>query len=147
MTEIDPNGILEMLPHRYPFLMIDRVVDVVPGERVVAIKCVTANEPFFAGHFPGNPVMPGVLIVEAMAQAAAVLGMETFPENRDGGVLLLGMDKVRFRRQVVPGDTLRLEVVPLRLRGSIWKVHGEATVSGERAAEADLLATFTREES
>lgn len=142
----DRSRIMELLPHRDPFLMIDEIVEVVPGERAVCAKEVRADEPHFAGHFPGNPVMPGVLIVEALAQTAAVLGMETYPQYRSGGVLLLGLDKVRFRRQVVPGDTLRLEVVPLRLRGAIWRVSGTATVNGERAAEAEMLATFTTEE-
>jgi len=139
--------ILQLLPHRDPFLMIDEIVEVVPGERAVCIKEVRAEEPHFEGHFPEHPVMPGVLIVEALAQTAAVLGMETYPQYRGGGVLLLGLDKVRFRRQVVPGDTLHLQVVPLKLRGAIWRVRGTATVGGERAAEADLLATFTSEES
>ncbi len=145
---IELRRILELLPHRYPFLMLDRVLEVEPGQRAVGLKCVTANEPFFQGHFPGNPVMPGVLIVEALAQTAAVLGAETHPEYVDhGGVLLMGLDKVRFRRPVVPGDTLTLDVELIKVRGPIWRVKGTATVDGERAAQAELLATFTPEDA
>jgi 3-hydroxyacyl-[acyl-carrier-protein] dehydratase len=144
---IDLKRILELLPHRYPFLMLDRVIEIEPGQRAVGIKCVTANEPFFQGHFPGNPVMPGVLIVEALAQTAAVLGAETHPEYVDhGGVLLMGLDKVRFRRPVVPGDTLRLAVELIKVRGPIWRIKGTATVDGERAAQAEMMATFTGED-
>ena len=144
---IDVRQIQQALPHRYPFLMVDRILEVVPGERVVGIKNVSANEPYFAGHFPGHPVMPGVLIVEALAQTAAMLGYETREQYRDGGgVLLMGLDKVRFRRPVVPGDVLRLEVTLLRARGDVWRVKGLATVDGERAAQAEILATFTRRE-
>ncbi len=141
----DIQKIMEMLPHRYPFLMVDRVEEIVVGERAVCLKNVSINEPFFAGHFPGYPVMPGVLQVEALAQAAAVLGYETNPEfQEDGGVLLMGLDKVRFRRPVVPGDVLRLEVEVIKARRNIWRVKGQATVDGERAAEAEILATFTK---
>lgn len=144
---IDVRQIQQALPHRYPFLMVDRILEVVPGERVVGIKNVSANEPYFAGHFPGHPVMPGVLIVEALAQTAAMLGYETREEYRDGGgVLLMGLDKVRFRRPVVPGDVLRLEVTFLQARGDVWRVKGLATVDGEKAAQAEILATFTRRE-
>ncbi len=139
----DLKRIMELLPHRYPFLLVDRIEEIVPGDRVVGIKCVTANEPFFAGHFPGNPVMPGVLIVEALAQTAAVLGYESSPEYQNGGgVLLMGLDRVRFRRPVVPGDVLRLEAEVLRARSSTWRLKTRATVEGERAAEAELLAQF-----
>ena len=144
---IDHARVLEVLPHRYPFLMVDKVIELEKGQRAVGIKNVTANEPFFAGHFPGNPVMPGVMQVEALAQTAAVLGMETAPEYiEDGGVLLMGLDKVRFRRQVVPGDTLRMEVTLLKQRGSIWRIKGVATVDGQKATEAEMLAMFTLEE-
>jgi len=144
---IDHKRVLEVLPHRYPFLMVDKVVELVKGERAVGIKNVTFNEPYFAGHFPDNPVMPGVMQGEALAQTAAVLGMETAPEYiEDGGVLLMGLDKVRFRRLVVPGDTLRMEVQLLKKRRNIWRIKGVATVDGEKAAEAEILAMFTLEE-
>ena len=141
---LDPLEIANLLPHRYPFLLVDRVEEVVADERIVAIKNVTWNEPYFAGHFPGNPVMPGVLQVEALAQAAALLGFYTQPDlrARGGGVLLLGLDKVRFRRKVVPGDILRLDVVVERKRGPTWRVRGIASVAGEKAAEATILAAF-----
>ena len=147
MTEapaIDPREILDLLPHRYPFLLVDRVEEVVPGERVVATKNVSWNEPYFVGHFPGDPVMPGVLQIEALAQAAAILGFRTQDGllERGGGVLLMGLDKVRFRRKVVPGDVLRLEVTVVQTRGKTWKVRGEASVDGQKAAEAQILATF-----
>ena len=143
---IDLEGIQARLPHRYPFLMIDRVLEVEPGKRARARKNVSANEPYFEGHFPGNPVMPGVLIVEAMAQTAAVLGYETSASfQAEGGVLLMGLDKVRFRRPVVPGDVLELSVELVKTRGPIWRVRGRATVDGERAADAEILATFTAE--
>jgi len=145
---LDIKRIQELLPHRYPFLMVDRIEECEPGQRAVGIKNVTIGEPYFEGHFPGNPVMPGVLIVEALAQTAAVLGYETHPDYVDqGGVLLMGLDKVRFRRPVVPGDTLRLEVTLVKERGAIWRISGKATVDGERAAEADLMATFTKGEA
>lgn len=142
---LDVRRIQEMLPHRYPFLMVDRIEELEPGVRAVGIKNVTIGEPYFEGHFPGNPVMPGVLIVEALAQTAAVLGYETHPSyQQGGGVLLMGLDRVRFRRPVVPGDTLRLEVTLKKERGAIWRVEGHATVDGERAAEAQLMATFVK---
>ncbi len=140
---IDITRIQELLPHRYPFLMVDRIEELEPGVRAVGIKAVSIGEPYFEGHFPGNPVMPGVLIVEALAQTAAVLGYETHPAYQQaGGVLLMGLDRVRFRRRVVPGDVLRLEVTLQKERGQIWRVEGRATVDGERAAEAELMATF-----
>ena len=141
---VDPREILDYLPHRYPFLLVDRVDEVVPGERIVAVKNVSWNEPYFAGHFPGDPVMPGVLQIEALAQAAGILGFMTQPDlkARGGGVLLMGLDKVRFRRKVVPGDVLRLEVTVVQTRGKTWKVQGEASVGTERAASALILATF-----
>ncbi len=141
---IDARGILNYLPHRYPFLLVDRVDEFTPFERVVAIKNVTWNEPYFAGHFPGEPVMPGVLQVEALAQAAAVLGFESNPgfKERGGNVLLMGLDKVRFRRKVVPGDQLRLEVTVEQRRSTTWKVKGRAFVGDARAAEATILAAF-----
>jgi 3-hydroxyacyl-[acyl-carrier-protein] dehydratase len=134
-TEWDIQSIL---PHRYPFLLVDRLLEVVPGERAVGIKNVTINEPFFQGHFPGFPVMPGVLIVEAMAQvgAAAILGM---PENKGRLALFTGIDNLRFKRQVVPGDTLRLELEITKIRGPIGKGRGTATVDGKVAAAGELM--------
>jgi 3-hydroxyacyl-[acyl-carrier-protein] dehydratase len=132
---MDVNEIKGILPHRYPMLLVDRVLEVEPGKRLVAIKNVTANEQFFQGHFPGEPLMPGVLILEALAQASCVLVL------RDLGVqgsiaLFTGMDNVSFRRKVVPGDQLRLEVVVEKIRVPFGRVKGTATVDGELAAEA-----------
>ena len=141
---VDPRRVLELLPHRYPFLLVDRVESFEANTTISATKNVTWNEPYFQGHFPGNPVMPGVLQIEALAQAAALLAMLSRPElaAAGGGVLLMGLDKVRFRRMVIPGDVLSLKVDVTKVRGDIWKVRGQASVSGERAAEADILATF-----
>ena len=139
----DIKQILAALPHRYPFLLVDRVVEIVPGERIHAVKCVTINEPFFQGHFPGEPVMPGVLQLEAMAQAGALLAEELRPfDSAKRIIYLLGFDAVRFRRVVAPGDKLDLHVKVLRRKGPIWKLSGEAKVDGEIAAEAEILATI-----
>jgi 3-hydroxyacyl-[acyl-carrier-protein] dehydratase len=139
---LDIKAILELLPHRYPFLLIDRVLELGEGQ-VVAIKNVTFNEPFFAGHFPGHPVMPGVLIVEAMAQAGAVMAMrQTNFDPARQVVYFMAIDKVKFRRPVVPGDQLRLEVEPLRKGGAIWKMKGRALVDGVVACEAEFLASM-----
>lgn len=132
--------IMDLLPHRYPFLLVDRVLEWEPGVRIVGLKNVTINEPFFVGHFPGHPIMPGVLIVEAMAQAGGILAMKAL----GGGKKLAyfaGIDRCRFRRQVVPGDQLRLEVTATAHKGQVWKMHGEARVGDAVAAEADLTAT------
>jgi 3-hydroxyacyl-[acyl-carrier-protein] dehydratase len=141
---LDARGIMDFLPHRYPFLLVDRVLEMEAGERIVAIKNVTWNEPYFTGHFPGDPVMPGVLQIEALAQAAAILGYQSHEglAERGGGVLLMGLDKVRFRRKVIPGDVLRLEVNVTQKRGKTWKVEGSATVEGQRASSALILAAF-----
>jgi len=136
---MDIWDIQKRVPHRYPFLLIDRVVERVPEERVVALKNVTVNEPFFQGHFPGQPVMPGVLIVEAIAQTALILISDDAGEKIP---LFMGIDKARFRRQVVPGDQLRIEVELTQFRRNICKAHGVVTVDGEKAAEADILATI-----
>jgi len=132
----DSRWIAAVLPHRYPVLLVDRVLELVPGQRVVAVKNVTRNEPFFDGHFPGNPIMPGVLVIEAMAQTAALLLLHEM-EDRDQKVLFFsGIEKARFRRPVLPGDRLRMEVESLRLRTYHSRFRGVATVDGELAVEA-----------
>ena len=144
MKPLDPLGpaaIRELIPHRYPFLLVDRIEEVDPGVRAVGIKNVTQNEPFFEGHFPDYPVMPGVLIVEALAQVGAV-GVMSKEEFRGKLALFAGIDGVRFRRQVIPGDVLRLEVEISRLRGVAGRGKGSATVNGERVCEADLMFAF-----
>lgn len=139
---LDIRRIHEVLPHRYPFLLIDRIVEVEPRERIVGIKNVTMNEPFFQGHFPGNPVMPGVLILEAMGQAAAMLFLDEMDDMKGHFVYFAGADKVRFRRPVVPGDQLRCEVEVLRVRSRSCQVLARATVDGELAAEATLFSVL-----
>jgi 3-hydroxyacyl-[acyl-carrier-protein] dehydratase len=138
ITGIDAEGIQQILPHRYPFLLVDRVIEITPPHRAVGIKQVTVNEPFFQGHFPGYPVMPGVLIVEAMAQVGgiAVLSAEDY---RDKLALFAGIDNVRFKRQVRPGDTLRLEVELQQIRRGIGMGSGTATVEGELACRGDIM--------
>lgn len=135
---LDIKQIQEILPHRYPFLLVDRILTVEEGRRVVGIKNVTANEQFFQGHFPGYPVMPGVLIVEAMAQVGAVALLK-MPEFAGKTALFAGIDKARFRRQVVPGDQLRIEVEVLKLRGTVGKSYAAAYVGEEMAAEAEMM--------
>ncbi|MFI5001768.1 MAG: 3-hydroxyacyl-ACP dehydratase FabZ [Reyranellales bacterium] len=140
-VEIDIGRLMELIPHRYPFLMIDRVVEVVLGESAVGIKNVTINEPFFPGHFPQRPVMPGVLIIEAMAQTAAVLVVYTLGGEAEGKlVYFMTLDDCRFRRPVVPGDQLRIHVSKQRQRGAVWKFRGEAKVDGALVAEATFGA-------
>jgi len=142
-SQIDIVGILNILPHRYPFVLIDRVVEVEEGEYAVGLKNVTINEPFFQGHFPTFPVMPGVLIVEAMAQTAGVLALESMPaEKRGAPVFFMGMDKVKFRKPVVPGDQLVFEVQILKFRSKVVKASGQALVESNVVAEAELLATL-----
>ena len=141
VAEIDIQRIVAMIPHRYPFLMIDRVVDVVPNESAVGIKNVSINEPHFQGHFPQRPVMPGVLIIEAMAQTAAVLVVQTLGREAEGRlVYFMSVDSARFRRPVVPGDTLRVHVAKQRNRLSVWKFVGKAHVDGHLVAEATYAA-------
>lgn len=135
---LDIKQIMALLPHRYPFLLVDRVVELEPGKRGVGLKNVTVNEPFFQGHYPGYPVMPGVLVVEALAQVAAVTVL-SLEEYRGKLPLFAGIDKARFRRQVVPGDVLRLEVEILQLRGKVGKCRGTAFVGPDRVAETELL--------
>jgi 3-hydroxyacyl-[acyl-carrier-protein] dehydratase len=138
---MDVNEIREYLPHRYPFLLVDRVVELDVGKSITALKNVSVNEPFFNGHFPQMPVMPGVLIVEAMAQAAGILGFKTLDKKpADGSIyLFVGADNVRFRRQVVPGDQLKLSVEYVSDRSGIWKFNCSSTVDGELAASATIL--------
>jgi 3-hydroxyacyl-[acyl-carrier-protein] dehydratase len=138
------EAIQKSLPHRYPFLLIDRVIELEAGKRLVALKNVSINEPFFQGHFPGNPVMPGVLIVEAMAQAAAILMNEG--EKSDLVPLFMGIDKARFRNRVVPGDQLRLEVELVQKRRNICKGAGKAYVGDNLVAEAELMAMLAKKE-
>ncbi len=143
---MDIRGILARLPHRYPFLLLDRVLEAEPGKRIVALKNVTINEPFFQGHFPGAPVMPGVLIIEAMAQAGAVLLLGDVPDRDAKLVYFTGIDKARFRRAVVPGDQLRFEVAVLKLRARTCKMRAEATVDGARVAEAEIMSALVDRE-
>ncbi len=139
----DMQDILNFLPHRYPFLLVDRILEVVPGERIVGLKNVTMNEPFFQGHFPGNPIMPGVLIVEAMAQTGGVLFLVTREkEKNDVLFYFMGMDKVRFRKPVVPGDQLVMAVHLLKLRTKVAKMSATATVDQNLVAEAEFMATI-----
>ena len=139
--------IMQYLPHRYPFLLVDRIIDVQPGQSIVGIKNVTFNEPFFQGHFPGQPIMPGVLIVEAMAQVAGVLAFRSGMEGNGKVVYFMSIEKAKFRRPVVPGDQLRLDIKVLQQRGTVWKFSGAATVDGKLASEADFTAMVTNKES
>jgi 3-hydroxyacyl-[acyl-carrier-protein] dehydratase len=143
MTVYDARAIQEILPHRYPFLLVDRIIELVPGERIVGIKQVTINESFFQGHFPGAPVMPGVLIVEAMAQVGAVYALSQLKDREKKLVLFSGIDNARFRRPVVPGDTLTLEVTPVRVGSRVQRMSGKAKVDGQLAAEADIMSVIT----
>lgn len=135
---VDIRGILDVLPHRPPFLLVDRIVELEERTRAVGIKCVTMNEPFFAGHFPGHPVMPGVLIVEAMAQVGAVLLLSGMKGREKKLVYFTGIDRARFRRPVVPGDVLTMTLTVTHLRSRNCKMHGEAAVAGRAVAEADI---------
>ena len=149
MDEVfDVEKIMEMLPHRYPFLLIDRVTELVRDKRIVAIKNVTFNEPHFQGHFPGNPVMPGVLIIEAMAQAGGVLAVTSsaFEGKKNDLIYFMAMDKVRFRKPVVPGDQIVFKIEVLKLKTKVAKITGEAFVDGILVAEAELLALIGEKE-
>ena len=141
--------IAALLPHRYPFLLVDRVLELTAGERIVALKNVTANEPFFSGHFPGQPLMPGVLICEAVVQAGGILARASVdaPSQQGKVAMLTGLDHVRFRRQVVPGDQLRLEVEIVRRRGTFCKMRGTARVEGKVAAELEFTVVDVDPES
>ena len=139
--EVDISGIMARIPHRYPFLLIDRVEEIVAGERAIGIKNVTVNEPFFPGHFPDHPIMPGVLIVEAMAQTAAIVVIESLSEQAsDKLVYFMSIDNARFRKPVLPGHVLHLHVNKQHGRGKVWKFNGEARVDGALMAEATFTA-------
>ncbi len=139
--------IMDFLPHRYPFLLLDRIVEYEEGKRIVGLKNVTINEPFFQGHFPGVPVMPGVLIIEAMAQAGGVLVFKTLPERHKKLVFLMGIEGARFRKPVQPGDQLRLEMVVVRIKTRVGKLTGKAYVDGTLVAEAEILFSLVDKES
>ena len=139
---MDLAEIQKMLPHRYPFLLVDRVVEIVPGQKLLAYKNVTINEPFFTGHFPGHPVMPGVLILESLAQACAILAYKSAEMDPTREVsYLMAIDGAKFRKPVLPGDRLDLEVTILKHKGPIWKQKGIASVNGVKVAEGEFLAT------
>lgn len=144
MNHMDIHRVLEYLPHRYPFLMIDRVLSCEPGKSVVARKNVTINEPYFVGHFPRHPVMPGVMIIEAIAQAAAILTFVTEDHKPDDRMVyyFVGIDNARFKKPVTAGDTLQLEVTLVRQARGLWKFHGEARVEDAIVAEADIMCTI-----
>ncbi len=141
---IDVREVMESIPHRYPFLLVDRVVEFEEHKRAVGIKNVTINEPFFQGHFPGNPIMPGVLIIEAMAQVSGVLAILSGVKGRN--TVFMGIEKAKFRKPVIPGDQLRIEVNVIRTRMSVWKFTGTATVDGNTVAEAEFTAMVTDRE-
>ena len=143
MITMDIHKVLSLLPHRYPFLLVDKVLECEPGKRLLGVKNVTYNEPFFNGHFPIRPVMPGVLIVEALAQATGLLGMESNPDGIDENTIyfFVGIDKARFKRPVEPGDQMHLEVEMKRSKRGIWMFSGTARVDGQIAATADIMCT------
>jgi beta-hydroxyacyl-ACP dehydratase FabZ len=138
----DIREILNILPHRFPFLLVDRIIEHEPGKRIVGLKNVTINEPFFAGHFPGSPIMPGVLIIEAMAQVGGVLALYAESDRDKLLVYFLGIDGAKFRKPVVPGDQLRIEITVLRRKATICKMRGEVFVDGTLVAEAEILSSI-----
>lgn len=138
---LDILKIMDMIPHRYPLLLVDRLVDIVPGTSATGIKNVTMNEPQFQGHFPNRPIMPGVMIVESMAQTAGVLVIKTLGQESEGKhVLFMSIDNARFRKPVTPGDTMHVHVTVKQNRGAVWRFTGEVTVDGKKVAEADFSA-------
>src|SRR5438552_4891144 len=139
-TVLDSEGIKKLLPHRYPFLLVDRIIELAPLKRIVGIKQVSANESFFQGHFPGAPVMPGVLVIEALAQCGAILALREIDDRDAKLVLFTGIKEARFRRPVVPGDTLVLEVTAIRVGSRVQRMRGEAKVEGQLAADADIMS-------
>ena len=142
MITLDINEIKQLLPHRYPFLLLDKVIELIPKERIVAVKQVTYNEFFFRGHFPEAPVMPGVLIIEAMAQAGAVLALREIEDRAKKIPFFSGIERARVRRPVVPGDTLTLEVVATRIGNKVQKMRGEAKVDGQLAADCEIMSVI-----
>jgi 3-hydroxyacyl-[acyl-carrier-protein] dehydratase len=139
--ELDINGIMQRIPHRYPFLMVDRIIEMVPHESAVGIKCVSAGEPHFQGHFPRRPIMPGVLIVEAMAQTSGILVVHSLGDDaEDKLVYFMSIDSARFRKPVVPGDVMYIHVSKKHSRGSVWKFEGKAMVDGKVVADATFAA-------
>jgi 3-hydroxyacyl-[acyl-carrier-protein] dehydratase len=140
--QLDIERILAILPHRWPFVLVDRVTEIIPGERIVGHKCVSMNEPWFQGHFPARPIMPGVLVLEALAQIGGLLAYATEPFDAKTSLMyFLGIDKAKFRRPVTPGDKLDLEVAIVHHRTNVWKLRGEASVEGTLCAHAELLAS------
>lgn len=144
---LDINQIMKILPHRHPFLLVDRVLELELNKRIVAIKNVTINEPFFPGHFPGHPVMPGVLIVEAMAQVAGILAYQSDESVRDKVTYFVGIDNAKFRRPVMPGDQLTLEIEATGCKRGIWVFNAKASVDGKVVTEAELKATFAEKQA
>jgi 3-hydroxyacyl-[acyl-carrier-protein] dehydratase len=142
---IEVEEIMQMIPHRYPFLLIDRVTEIVPDATAVGIKNVTVSEPFFQGHFPDHPIMPGVLIIEAMAQTSAVLVIETTGNKADSVIYFMAVENARFRKPILPGHTIHLHVKKQRSRGNVWKFRGEARVDGNLMAEATYTAMIVNE--
>lgn len=144
--EINIERILEMIPHRYPFLLVDKIVEYTPDESAVGLKNVTINEPHFTGHFPGKPIMPGVLIIEAMAQTSALLVIETLGKEIEGKlVYFMSIENAKFRKIVSPGDTLMIHVQKIQSRGAVWKLDAEAKVEGQKVAEATITAMISDE--
>jgi len=141
-TVLDSEGIKKLLPHRYPFLLVDRVIELTPREKIVGIKQVSINEPFFQGHFPGAPVMPGVLVIEALAQCGAILALREIEDRNAKLVLFTGIREARFRRPVVPGDTLILEVTAIRVGSRVQRMRGEAKVEGQLCADAEIMSVI-----